>query len=174
MITVAYNQGRTVEVPVGTSYRKIAEMVRGDFASDIVLVRSENKLKELHKITKGSETVSFITGTIDSFEAEGYTDANGRWTWTEGAASPTVSTSNGVRRLSFALGTGQSLEYHPQVACPTNGTADVVVSNALLHVATMLPTSANPDHQASITAARPAGESEAAYYGWAGAMTNGA
>ena len=61
MITVAYNQGRTVEVPVGTSYRKIAEMVRGDFASDIVLVRSENKLKELHKITKGSETVSFIT-----------------------------------------------------------------------------------------------------------------
>ena len=61
MITVTYNQGRTVEVPVGTSYRKIAEMVRGDFASDIVLVRSENKLKELHKITKGSETVSFIT-----------------------------------------------------------------------------------------------------------------
>lgn len=121
-----------------------------------------------------AETVSFITGTIDSFEAEGYTDANGRWTWTEGAASPIVSTSNGVRRLSFVLGAGQSLEYHPQVVCPTNGTADVVVSNALLHVATVLPTSANPDHQASITAAKPAGESEAAYYGWAGAMTNGA
>ena len=125
-------------------------------------------------VPAAAETVSFITGTIDSFEAEGYTDANGRWTWTEGAASPSVTTSNGVRRLSFALGAGQSLEYHPQVACPTNGTADVVVSNALLHVATALPTSANPDHQASITAAKPAGESEAAYYGWAGAMTNGA
>jgi len=121
-----------------------------------------------------AETVSFITGTIDSFEAEGFTDANGRWTWTEGAANPTVSESNGVRRLSFALAAGQSLEYHPQVACPTNGTADVVVSNALLHVATSLPPSANPDHQASITAAKPAGEAEAAYYGWAGAMTNGA
>ena len=119
-------------------------------------------------------TVTFITGTIDSFEAQGFTDANGRWTWTEGAASPTVSESNGVRRLSFALAAGQSLEYHPQVVCPTNGTADVVVSNALLHVANALPATANPDHQASITAAKPAGESEAAYYGWAGAMTNGA
>ena len=125
-------------------------------------------------VPSAAETVSFITGTIDSFEAQGYTDANGRWTWTEGAASPTVSESNGVRRLSFALGAGQSLEYHPQVACPTNGTADVVVSNALLHVATALPATANPDHQASITAAKPAGEETAAYYGWAGAMTNGA
>ncbi len=61
MITITYNNGRTVKVPVGTSYRKIAEMVRGDFDHDIVLVRSENKLKELHKITRGSEMVSFIT-----------------------------------------------------------------------------------------------------------------
>ena len=121
-----------------------------------------------------AETVTFITGTIDSFEAEGFTDANGHWTWTDGAASPTVSTSNGVRRLSFALGAGQALEYHPEIVSPTNGTAEVVVSNALLHVAAALPATANPDHQASITAAKPAGESEAAYYGWAGAMTNGA
>ncbi len=125
-------------------------------------------------VPAAAATVSFITGAIDSFEAEGYTDANGRWAWTDGAASPSVSTSNGVRRLSFALASGQSLEYHPLVDCPTNGTAEVVVSNALLHVATALPASANPDHQASITAAKPAGESEAAYYGWAGAMTNGA
>ena len=125
-------------------------------------------------VPAAAATVSFITGTIDSFEAEGYTDANGRWTWTEGAASPSVSTSNGVRRLSFSLAGGQSLEYHPLVDCPTNGAAEVVVSNALLHIALALPPSANPDHQASITAAKPAGEETAAYYGWAGAMTNGA
>ena len=121
-----------------------------------------------------NQTVTFITGTIDSLVAGGYTDANGRWTWTEGASAPTVSDpSNGVRRVSFSLGTGQSLEYHPLIECPTNGTAEVVVSNALLHVAAVLPASANPDHQASITAAKPAGTETAAYYGWAGAMTNG-
>ena len=117
-------------------------------------------------------TVTFITGTIDSFEAGGYTDPNGSWTWTEGAAKPSVATSNGVRRLSFVLGAGQSLEYRPKAVCTTNGVAEVVVSNALLHVAASLPASANPDHQASITAARPAGEETGAYYGWAGAMTN--
>ena len=119
-----------------------------------------------------NQTVTFITGTIDSLEAEGYTDANGRWNWTEGASGPSVTTSNGVRRLSFSLGAGQSLEYHPAVECPTNGTAEVVVSNALLHVAAALPATANPDHQASITAAKPAGAETAAYYGWAGKMTN--
>jgi hypothetical protein len=118
-------------------------------------------------------TVTFITGTIDSLEAEGYTDANGRWQWSTNAVKPTVSESNGVRRVSFSLGAGQSLEYHPVVECPTNGTAEVVVSNALMRVATALPATANPDHQASITAAKPAGEETAAYYGWAGKMTNG-
>ncbi len=120
-----------------------------------------------------NQTVTFITGTIDSLEAEGYTDANGRWNWTEGASAPAVSESNGVRRLAFSLKANESLEYHPEVECPTNGTAEVVVSNALLHVAAALPASANPDHQASITAAKPAGEETGAYYGWAGAMTNG-
>lgn len=120
-----------------------------------------------------NQTVTFITGTIDSLEAEGYTDANGRWQWSTNAVKPTVSESNGVRRVSFSLGAGQSLEYHPAVECPTNGTAEVVVSNALLHVAAALPATANPDHQASITAAKPAGAETAAYYGWAGKMTNG-
>ena len=120
-----------------------------------------------------NQTVTFITGTIDSLEAEGYTDANGRWQWSTNAVKPTVSESNGVRRLSFSLGAGQSLEYHPLLDCPTNGTAEVVVSNALLHVAAALPATANPDHQASITAAKPAGEETAAYYGWAGKVTNG-
>ena len=121
-----------------------------------------------------NQTVTFITGTIDSLAAEGYTDANGRWNWTEGASAPAVSESNGVRRLAFSLKANESLEYHPEVECPTNGTAEVVVSNALLHVAAALPASANPDHQASITAAKPAGEETGAYYGWAGAMANGA
>ncbi len=121
-----------------------------------------------------NQTVTFITGTIDSLEAVGYTDANGRWNWTAGASEPSVTTSNGVRRVSFSLGAGQSLEYHPKTVCTTNGMAEVVVSNALLHVAAALPASANPDHQASITAAKPAGEETGAYYGWAGAMTNGA
>ncbi len=122
-----------------------------------------------------NQTVTFITGTIDSFAAEGYTDANGNWTWTEGAAAPTVSESNGVRRLAFSLKPGETLKYVPAGAgCPTNGTAEVVVSNALLHVAAALPATADPDHQASITAAKPAGEETAAYYGWAGRMADGA
>ena len=121
-----------------------------------------------------NQTVTFITGTIDSLAAEGYTDANGRWNWTEGASAPAVSESNGVRRLAFSLKANESLKYVPGVECPTNGTAEVVVSNALLHVAAALPASANPDHQASITAAKPAGEETGAYYGWAGAMANGA
>ena len=121
-----------------------------------------------------TETVTFITGTIESFQASGYADANGNWTWTEGASAPAVSESNGVRRLAFSLKANESLKYVPGVECPTDGTAEVVVSNALLHVAAALPASANPDHQASITAAKPAGEETGAYYGWAGAMTNGA
>ena len=121
-----------------------------------------------------SQTVTFITGTIDSFQTAGYTDANGEWTWTAGASAPAVSESNGVRRLAFSLKANESLKYVPGVECPTDGTAEVVVSNALLHVAAALPATADPDHQAAITAAKPAGEATGAYYGWAGAMTNGA
>lgn len=121
-----------------------------------------------------SQTVTFITGTIDSFQTAGYTDANGKWTWTAGASAPAVSESNGVRRLAFSLKANESLKYVPGVECPTDGTAEVVVSNALLHVAAALPATADPDHQAAITAAKPAGEATGAYYGWAGAMTNGA
>ena len=121
-----------------------------------------------------SQTITFITGTIDSFQAAGYTDANGEWTWTAGASAPAVSESNGVRRLAFSLKANESLKYVPGVECPTDGTAEVVVSNALLHVAAALPATADPDHQAAITAAKPAGEATGAYYGWAGAMTNGA
>ena len=83
------------------------------------------------------------------------------WKTPSSAAAPTVSTSNGVRRLAFSLKPGESLKYVPAGAgCPTNGTAEVVVSNALLHVAAALPATANPDHQASITAAKPAGAGE--------------
>lgn len=121
-----------------------------------------------------NQTVTFITGTLDSFQAAGYTDANGNWALTPGAAEPTVSESNGVRRLAFSLKANESLKYVPGVGCPADGTAEVVVSNALLHVAAALPATADPDHQASITAAKPAGEQTGAYYGWAGAMTNGA
>ena len=121
-----------------------------------------------------TETVTFITGTIESFQASGYTDANGQWTLSPGAAVPAVSESNGVRRLAFSLKANESLKYVPGVDCPADGTAEVVVSNALLHVAAALPATADPDHQASITAAKPAGEQTGAYYGWAGAMTNGA
>ena len=121
-----------------------------------------------------NKTVTFVTGTIDSFEAEGRTDANGNWTWTAGAAAPAVEESNGVRRISFSLKPDEALRYDPAADCPANGKAEVIVSNALLHVAAALPAAANPDHQASITAAKPAGAESAAYYGWAGAMTNGA
>ena len=121
-----------------------------------------------------NQSITFITGTIDSFQTAGYTDANGKWTWTAGASAPAVSESNGVRRLAFSLKANESLKYVPGVECPTDGTAEVVVSNALLHVAAALPATADPDHQAAITAAKPAGEETGAYYGWAGAMTNGA
>ena len=61
MITITYNGGRTIDVPVGVSYQAVAERVREYFDYDIVLVKSDNKLKELHKVCKGSETVEFIT-----------------------------------------------------------------------------------------------------------------
>ena len=61
MVTINYNGGRSVTVPVGTTYAEIAKLVRQDFPTDILLVRSENKLKELHKLTRGNETVHFIT-----------------------------------------------------------------------------------------------------------------
>ena len=62
-----------------------------------------------------SQTITFITGTIDSFQTAGYTDANGEWTWTAGASAPAVSESNGVRRLAFSLKADESLKYVPGV-----------------------------------------------------------
>lgn len=120
------------------------------------------------------ETVQIAVGALDSFAAPGATNSFGYWTAPDGAAAQ-LSTTNGSRRLSFLLKSGEALEYHPTPAeNPENSTADVVVSNATMAVAAALPAKANPAHQASITAAKPAGEATAAYYGWAGAMTNGA
>ena len=61
MITITYNGGRTIDVPVGVSYKAVADRIQGEFDHRIVLVKSENKLKELNKICKGSETIEFIT-----------------------------------------------------------------------------------------------------------------
>ena len=61
MIRISYNGGRTLEVPVGTTYREAAELAQKDFAHRIVLARSDNKLKELHKIIRDDEDVCFIT-----------------------------------------------------------------------------------------------------------------
>lgn len=61
MITITYNGGRTIDVPVGVSYKAVADRIQEEFDHRIVLVKSENKLKELNKICKGSETVEFIT-----------------------------------------------------------------------------------------------------------------
>ncbi|MBO4873407.1 MAG: nucleoside kinase [Lachnospiraceae bacterium] len=61
MITITYNDGKTIDVPVGVSYKSVADRIQADFDHQIVLVKSENKLKELNKICKGSETVEFIT-----------------------------------------------------------------------------------------------------------------
>ena len=61
MITITYNGGRTIEVPIGVTYASVAERVRDQFDHDIVLVKSNNRYKELHKICKGPETLEFIT-----------------------------------------------------------------------------------------------------------------
>ena len=118
-------------------------------------------------------TVQIAVGALDSFAAAGNTDTNGYWTASEGAAAPLLVSTNGGRRLTFLLKSGEALEYHPTPSeNPENSTAEVVVSNATLAVASALPATANTNHQASITAAKPAGAESAAYYGWAGAMTN--
>lgn len=122
-----------------------------------------------------TNTVRIVVGALDSFAAAGHSDTNGSWRVPEGAA-PVLSVTNGARRLAFVLKAGEGLEYHPAPpeGSAENGLAEVVVSNAALSVAASLPANANPAHQASITAAKPAGEETAAYYGWAGEMTNGA
>ena len=122
----------------------------------------------------GAGNVQIVVGALDSFEAAGNTNAFGYWTASEGAAAPQLVSTNGGRRLTFLLKSDEALEYHPTPSeNPENSTAEVVVSNATMAVAAVLPATANPDHQASITAAKPAGAESAAYYGWAGAMTNG-
>lgn len=123
----------------------------------------------------GADTVQIAVGALDSFAAAGNSDANGYWVASAGAAAPALVATNGGRRLSFLLKSGESLEYHPTPAGnPERSTAEVAVSNVTFNVGSALPASANPDHQASITVAKPAGAESAAYYGWAGAMADGA
>ena len=61
MVTITYDKKKSIQVPLGTSYAEAARLVQPEFEHDIVLVRSDNKLKELHKQVKGSETLRFVT-----------------------------------------------------------------------------------------------------------------
>ncbi len=61
MVTLTYGDKKSIQVPLGTTYREAAQLVQPEFEHSIVLVRSENKLKELYKQIRGSETVRFIT-----------------------------------------------------------------------------------------------------------------
>ena len=61
MVTIRYNNGKKIKVPLGATYLDVAKMVQPEFEHDIVLVQSDNKLKELHKVIKGDESLSFVT-----------------------------------------------------------------------------------------------------------------
>nr|MBQ6241180.1 nucleoside kinase [Lachnospiraceae bacterium] len=61
MVTITYDNKKSIQVPLGTTYEEAARLVQPEFAHEIVLVQTDNKLKELHKQIKGSETVQFIT-----------------------------------------------------------------------------------------------------------------
>ena len=61
MVTIRYNNGKKIKVPLGSTYLEVSRLVQPDFEHEIVLVKSENKLKELHKVIKGDETLSFVT-----------------------------------------------------------------------------------------------------------------
>jgi len=61
MALITYAEGKTLTLPQGSTYAQAAALAQGDFAHDIVLVKSENKIKELHKKITGDETLEFIT-----------------------------------------------------------------------------------------------------------------
>ena len=61
MIEITYNNGKKLEVPVGTSYLAMAERVQPEFEHRIVLAKVQGKLKELFKTCSNNETVQFIT-----------------------------------------------------------------------------------------------------------------
>ena len=61
MVTITYGEKKSIQVPPGITYQEAARLVQSEFEHEIVLVRTDNKLKELHKQIKGSETVHFIT-----------------------------------------------------------------------------------------------------------------
>ncbi len=61
MALITYAEGKTLTLPQGATYAQAAALAQGDFAHDIVLVKSENKIKELHKLIGGDETLEFIT-----------------------------------------------------------------------------------------------------------------
>ena len=61
MIEITYNNGRKLEVPVGTSYLAMAEKVQPEFEHRIVLAKVQGKLKELFKTCSNDETLQFVT-----------------------------------------------------------------------------------------------------------------
>ena len=61
MIEITYDGNRKIEVPIGTSYRAVAEQVQPEYDHRIVLVKSRGKLKELFKNVSNDETVHFVT-----------------------------------------------------------------------------------------------------------------
>lgn len=61
MIEITYNNGKKLEVPVGTSYLTMAERIQPEFEHRIVLAKVRGKLKELFKTVSDNEEVRFIT-----------------------------------------------------------------------------------------------------------------
>ena len=61
MIEITYDKNKKIEVPIGTSYRAIAERIQSEYDHRIVLCKVRGKLKELFKTVSNNETVHFIT-----------------------------------------------------------------------------------------------------------------
>ncbi len=60
MIKIRY-QNKILEVPIGTTYQEVAEMVQQEFPHRIVLVRCGQKLRELTRQIRRDETLEFVT-----------------------------------------------------------------------------------------------------------------
>ena len=120
----------------------------------------------------------FLTGAVSSFP-NNWTVKNGATTVTGGDIATggyaTQSGSGDTLTLAFDLGDDQTLTYTAPKASDKNGTADVVISNAVFTTAYELPgveAVGGIDSQAAICVyTNTASGGALSYYGWAGAYT---
>ena len=55
------DEGRVLEVPVGTTYQEVARRLQDEYPHQIVMVLSGGKFKELRKPIRNDESFRFVT-----------------------------------------------------------------------------------------------------------------